>query len=299
MWLLRLPGHLPRQRGKVTGERRTAITGNGAERFPDLEAISFDFGNTLVPFPAGPTADVVEMTAAACARLSPASVDDFVAAWSVERRRQFDEDVPEGREADMDVRARRVLATLRGHATPAAGARWDDAKLAEVLSDSDVNLVLEAYADAFVEVTPVPSEIGPMLARLAGRYRLAVTSNWPLTLSVERFLERAGWAVHLRAIVVSHAVGAIKPGRHIFEVAARQLGVASGPAILHVGDDPGADVVGASALGWRTAWVRLKPADSTLPVAPPAPNAKPDLTIDNVLDLETALTCGGDDAIAG
>ena len=244
-------------------------------------------------------ADVVTMTAAACARLSSATAEDFVAAWSVERRRQFDEDVPEGREADMDVRARRVLATLRGHATPAGGLRWDDAALAEVVSESDVNVVLDAYADAFVEVTPVPREIGPMLRRLSGRYRLAVTSNWPLTLAVERFMERAGWAQYLNAIVVSHAVGAIKPAPHIFEVAARQLGVPSGPAILHVGDDPGADIVGASALGWKTAWVRLKPEDSTLPVAPAAPDARPDLTIDSVLDLEAALVDGGHDAIAG
>jgi FMN phosphatase YigB (HAD superfamily) len=81
----------------------------------------------------------------------------------------------------------------------------------------------------------------------------------------------------------------IKPWPRIFEIAAAELGVASGPAILHVGDDPGADVVGAQQLGWRTAWVRVKPEDSSLPVAPPAPDARPDLTIDSVLDLEAAL----------
>ena len=284
-------------------ERRSVI-GTRGERFPDLEAISFDFGNTLVPLPGGPMADVVAMTAAACAPLAGAGVEDFVAAWSVERRRQFDEDVPEGREADMDIRARRVLATLRGHATPVAGTRWDDAVLAGYVPEGDVHVVLEAYANAFVEVTPIPAEIGPMLARLSRRYRLAVTSNWPLTLAVERFMGQAGWAPHLSAIVVSHSVGAIKPARHIFEVAARRLGVPSGPAILHVGDDPGADIVGAAALGWRTAWVRAKPEDSTLPVAPPAPDAKPDLIMDTVLELERALGLGvakegGDDEVAG
>ena len=267
-------------------------------RFPGLEAVSFDFGNTLVPFPAGPMADVVARTAAVGSRLTGASVEDFAHVWGVERLRQFAEDVPEGREAVMDIRARRVLATLRGQTLPEAGVRWDDTALKALVSAADIEAVLEAYADAFVAATPVPPEIGPMLERLSRRYRLAVTSNWPLTLSVDRFLRHAGWTEHLTAIVVSHRVGAIKPAPLIFEVAARELGVSSGPAILHVGDDPGADIVGAAALGWRTAWVRRKPEDSALPVAPPAPDARPDLTLDTVLELESALDIGGDDAFA-
>jgi HAD superfamily hydrolase (TIGR01509 family) len=265
------------------------MTRRGGRPFDDLQAISFDFGNTLVPFPSGPMAQVVRLTAEGCAELAGGDVDGFVRSWGTERLRQFAEDVPEGREADMDVRARRVLATLRGVDPPRDGARWDDAALASVVSDEEISAALEAYADAFVALTPVPPSIGPMLERLAERYRLGITSNWPLSLAVERYVERAGWAAHLRAVVVSHRVGAIKPHPRIFEVAAAELGVPSGPSIIHVGDDPGADVVGPSALGWRTAWVTLKPEDSTLPVAPPAPEARPDVTIDTVLDLERVL----------
>jgi len=61
------------------------------------------------------------------------------------------------------------------------------------------------------------------------------------------------------------------------------------PVILNVGDDPGADVVGAHGVGWRATWVRLKPADSPLPVAPASPEARPDLTIDSILELKSAL----------
>ena len=110
-----------------------------------------------------------------------------------------------------------------------------------------------------------------------------------MSASIDRFLVAAGWRRHLTSVVVSQRVGVIKPWRQIFDVAAAELGVASGPSILHVGDDPGADVVGAHQLGWRTAWIRLKPVDSPLPVAPPAPDARPDLTLDSVLDLEAAL----------
>lgn len=254
-----------------------------------IEAITFDFGNTLVPFPSGPMAEVVRLTGEFAADIVGCSVDEFVTVWGEERLRQFAEDVPEGREADMDIRVVRVLARLRGRVAPPAGERWDDAALGEFVAPREVDAVLSTYADAFVANTPVPPGVGPMLGRLARNYRIGVVSNWPLALAVERFLEAADWRRHLTAVVISHRVGVVKPRRQIFETAAVELGVASGPSILHVGDDPGADVIGAQALGWRTAWVRARPEDSALPVAPPAPEARPDVTIDSVLDLEAAL----------
>jgi putative hydrolase of the HAD superfamily len=254
-----------------------------------LEAITFDFGNTLVPFPAGPMAEVVQTTAQWAAARIGCSAAEFTVVWGEERLRQFAEDVPEGREADMDVRVVRVLARLRGMPAPADGERWDDAAAGHDSEPNEIESALFTYAEAFVRLTPVPPAIGPMLERLSREYRLAILSNWPLDLAVLRFLEAAGWRKHFSAVVVSHRVGVIKPWPRIFEIAAAELGVASGPAILHVGDDPGADVVGAQQLGWRTAWVRVKPEDSSLPVAPPAPDARPDLTLDSVLDLEAAL----------
>jgi FMN phosphatase YigB (HAD superfamily) len=256
----------------------------------NVEAITLDFGNTLVAFPASQMAAVLQSTATLSARSLGLAEGEFLRFWTEERRRQMVEDVPEGREAYMDIRATRVLARLRGSRVPGPGARWNDADAATYSSPEELAAVLDAYATAFVNLTPAPPEIEPMLARLAASYRLAIISNWPLTMAIERFVVAAGWAPHLSAVVVSHEVGVIKPQREIFEVAAVRLGVQSGPAILHVGDDPGADVVGAHNVGWRAAWVRVKPDDSPLPVAPPAPHANPDLTIDSILDLELRLT---------
>ena len=258
-----------------------------------IEAITFDFGNTLVPFPAGPMASVVDLTAARAAGLVGCTPEEFARAWGEERLRQFAEDVPEGREADMDVRVARVLARIRGRSEPPPGERWDDGALGSYFAPGEIVAILDTYAEAFVRNTPVPPAVGPMLERLAGRCRLAVISNWPLGLSIDHFLDEAGWRRHLAAVVVSQRVGFVKPRPEIFEAAARELGLVSGPSILHVGDDLGADVVGAQAVGWRAAWVRVKPEDSPLPVAPPAPRARPDLTIDSVLDLEVALGLPG------
>ena len=51
--------------------------------------------------------------------------------------------------------------------------------------------------------------------------------------------------------------------------------------------------MGAQRVGWRTAWVRIKPEDSPLPTASPAPDAFPDIVIDSVLDLEAAAGLRG------
>jgi HAD superfamily hydrolase (TIGR01549 family) len=271
---LRLPRHLP-------FERRALIDG--------LLAVTFDFGNTLVPFPAASMSEVVRLTAETAAGIVGCRPEEFVRVWAEERQRQLDENVPEGRDADMDVRVVRVIARLRGVPSPGPD-RWEDASIAAACEPGELSAILNAYARAFVAKTPVPRGIEPMLARLAGRYRLAVLSNWPLAIAVERYLDAAGWSPHLTATVISHRVGAIKPRPLIFEAAARALGVESGPAILHVGDDPGADIVGAHAVGWRAAWVRIKPEVSPLPFAVPTANSQPDLIVDNVLDIEAAIS---------
>jgi FMN phosphatase YigB (HAD superfamily) len=259
-----------------------------------FEAITLDFGNTLVPFSAGALAEVVKLTAERSAGLVGGTADQFARVWGEERLRQFAEDVPVGREADMDIRVTRVLARLRGKLVPTAGQRWDDVAVAGYSEPGEVAAILDTYADAFVGSTPVPSGIGPMLERMSGSYPLAILSNWPLALAIDRFVENAGWRRYLTAVVVSQRVGAIKPRPEIFESAATELGVASGPGIVHVGDDLGADVLGAHGVGWAAAWLRYKPEDSPLPVAPPAPEAKPDFVIDSILDLEDALEGPGD-----
>ena len=156
-----------------------------------------------------------------------------------------------------------------------------------------MDVVLEVYADAFVRCTPVPPRSVALLERLSRRYLLALVSNWPLALAVERFLETAGWLEHLSVVVISHRVGTIKPHPAIFEVAARELGVPSRRAIIHVGDDLGADVVGARGPGLAD---RLGP-DQTRGFdaarRPAGAGRAPGHPIDTVLDLEEALgLCG-------
>src|SRR6185295_5700585 len=145
--------------------------------------------------------------------------------------------------------------------------RWDDEAAAAHTDPDEVAWVMEVYSGAFVDALPPPPGRAALLARLAERHRVAILSNWPLAVTIDRYAEAAGWTTSLAAIVVSQRVGTIKPHPAIFAAARAALGTpepAAG-AILHVGDDWAADVVGAKRAGWRAAWLRSRPADSPLP----------------------------------
>jgi putative hydrolase of the HAD superfamily len=252
-------------------------------------AITFDFGNTLVPVPGDALQRVVERTATAVVtRSGPFPRAAFLAAWHEERERQFAEEVPDGREVDVDQRVVRVLARMRGMARPGPVDRWDDVVAARRSSPEERAEAVEAYSAAFVAEVRPPPDVGPILAALAGRFPLAVLSNWPLAATIDRFVEAAGWSAYFKAIVVSQRVGAIKPALEIFAVAADALGTA-GERILHVGDDWQADVVGAKRAGWLAAYLRDRQGDSPLPSSAPDDSVRADLVIDRLAELIDAL----------
>lgn len=261
-----------------------------------VTTISFDFGNTLVPVGREDLRAVIERTTREVAeRSGPFDHDAFAAAWAEERERQFAEDVPLMREVDLARRIIRVLARMRGMAVPPRHLAWDDAAAAAHSEPAEIDWAVGIYSAAFVEALPAPPEVGPFLERLARRYVLGILSNWPLAVTIDRYVEAAGWAPHVRAIVVSQRVGTIKPDPAIFRAAEAALG-ASGPAILHVGDDWAADVVGAKRAGWRAAWIRGQQVDSPLPSSQRGQathggdgDVVPDLELDRLLDLEAAL----------
>jgi putative hydrolase of the HAD superfamily len=75
---------------------------------------------------------------------------------------------------------------------------------------------------------------------------LYVVSNWDVEL--ESVLEDLGWLRYFSGIVASAKVGSEKPEGAIFEEALRVAGVT--PArVVHVGNDPVSDVLGASSCG--------------------------------------------------
>jgi FMN hydrolase / 5-amino-6-(5-phospho-D-ribitylamino)uracil phosphatase len=91
-------------------------------------------------------------------------------------------------------------------------------------------------------------DVRPALERLRARYRLFALSNGNADL------ERCGIADLFVGHVAARAAGAAKPDARIFAQLAAAAGV-DAARVLHIGDDPVADVVGATQAGMQAAWL--------------------------------------------
>ncbi len=116
-----------------------------------------------------------------------------------------------------------------------------------------------------------------VLTRLRERFELYALSNGnadPARCGIAHF-----FSGHMNA----RQAGALKPDPRIFRALVELAGVAP-KEILHVGDDPVADVDGAARAGLRTAWLKGGPDHEF----PPGLGA-PDLIISDLSELELAM----------
>lgn len=117
-------------------------------------------------------------------------------------------------------------------------------------SGEDVSLA-EAAFDVFFESrmqVQLYDDAMPALAYLAARYPIIAVSNGNADI------HRVGIGQHFAANMSAHVFGVGKPDVRIFHAAAQAAGVAS-HEVLHVGDDPALDVLGALRAGMQTVWV--------------------------------------------
>ncbi|MBX6763209.1 MAG: HAD family hydrolase [Rubrobacteraceae bacterium] len=108
--------------------------------------------------------------------------------------------------------------------------------------------VLAEIAERRISFRPYPEteEVLGELRRIG--CRLYVVSNWDVLL--EEVIDDLGWSDYFDGLVVSAVVGEEKPGRGIFEEALRMSGMEEERGrVVHVGNDPVADVRGATEAG--------------------------------------------------
>jgi FMN hydrolase / 5-amino-6-(5-phospho-D-ribitylamino)uracil phosphatase len=106
-------------------------------------------------------------------------------------------------------------------------------------------------------------DVRPALERLRTRYRLFALSNGNADP------HRCGLGAFFDGHVSAIAAGAAKPDARIFAALARMAGVPA-EEILHVGDDPVTDVVGARQAGMQTVWLNRDARTWPVALAPPS-----------------------------
>jgi len=91
-------------------------------------------------------------------------------------------------------------------------------------------------------------DVRASLERLANSYPLFALSNGNADLRL------CGIADYFAGHVTARGVGVAKPDKRIFETLAERAGVAAAE-VLHIGDDPRADVEGARRAGLQAVWI--------------------------------------------
>lgn len=92
------------------------------------------------------------------------------------------------------------------------------------------------------------ADVLPVLERLVGRYRLGAVTNGNADI------HRLGLGNLFEFAISAVEVGVAKPEPAIYQAACRHLELPP-EQIVHVGDDPQNDVLGAAQAGLRTVWI--------------------------------------------
>lgn len=138
------------------------------------------------------------------------------------------------RETLRNTRFEEMLAAIDVH----------DVQLARQLGDDYVRL-----APTFTNLIPHAEKV---VRELSGRYPLyIVTNGFRETQYIK--LRECGLDRYFRGVVCSEEAGANKPSPVIFEYALRIAGVPAASAVM-IGDDPEADILGASNAGIDSVW---------------------------------------------
>lgn len=198
-----------------------------------IQAIAFDFGNTLCPWDEEQYLQITRSTLSGICAHAPGH--DFNSAYRVFSRildRESARNLPRLLENDLVGVISDTAAALCGRP----------------LSPSSLESLVDAHVAAFVEVCRTPDGVHAMLDRLSDKFKLAVVSNYPLSQCIRVSLATLGLDKYLDATIVSGDLGVIKPSRRLFDEACSALDLTP-ETILFVGDDWIADIVGAWASG--------------------------------------------------
>jgi HAD superfamily hydrolase (TIGR01509 family) len=242
-----------------------------ARPFADVQAVVFDYGNTIVPFGHDEIRRCDEVLLQALARIF-GSVD-AVRVREIRGRNRlmpYAGDPPAYRENDLPALTRDLVCELYGRPPSAS-------ELADLLA---------VRFGAFVDAVALADGAAAVLAQLRATRRIGLLSNYPDGAAIRASLGKVGLADAFDAVVVSGDLGFVKPHPAMFDAMLEQLGVDAAGA-LHVGDNWLADVQGAKRAGWRVVHMtRWEPPEH---FAPAPGDALPDAAIRRLDELAGLL----------
>lgn len=223
-----------------------------------IQALSLDLDDTLWPIAPAMIRAEQALHGWLCTHCP-----DVAEAYPVEAMRALRDRVhAEHPELAHDFTALRKISLARAF----HGSAHDEARIEHAFEEFyRVRNEVELYPDA-----------GPALASLARRWPIVSLTNGNADL------HRIGLAQHFKDMVHARSVGAAKPERAIFLIAAERLALPP-ERIAHVGDDPELDVVGAKRAGMVAVWLNRDA------LAWPIDGIEPDVTVATLTELEPAL----------
>lgn len=203
----------------------------------EIEAVVFDYGNTLIEFgPAQVDACDRRLSAALHDMFGPHNFDQLSELQHAERRSPYQGEFIENDLASITTDLVRKL--------------YDEEPSAAQIDD-----LLEVRFEAMTSCVTVEEEVHDLLEKLSGRFRLGLISNYPCSRSIRHSLAQHDLERWFESIVVSGDIGHVKPHPRLFEVAVSELAVAA-EAVLFVGDNWLGDIQGARRFGMKAAWIR-------------------------------------------
>ena len=166
---------------------------------------------------------------------------------------------------------------------------WPDWYLRDFAFDREQLLpITEELANTY-EVTFYHRELRPdareMLQALKDRgYRLGVISNNASLYNVFNMLETYGIRSFMEDVTVSSVTGYRKPHPEIFRISLRQMQTTAENCV-YVGDTISRDIIGAKQAGFGKAVQIVSALSAQKDAATAADAEKPDLVIQNLLDM--------------
>lgn len=206
---------------------------------PPPEGILFDYGNTLIPF------GQREMDAE-----GEALVGLLVAALP-----GIDRDAIEATFTEVRLAMHRIRRETLRETHPADLLRAVTTELGGEFDDARAEAAMSAHLASFRDMVRAgPTTVATLEALRDRGLRMGLVSNFFHAEAIHASLDHLDLRRFLEGVVVSAEIGVVKPHPEIFLAGARAIGLE--PAdILFVGDNARLDIVGANAVGMRTALI--------------------------------------------